>query len=141
MRFYSLYLQSPINQSVMKETKIQTLGIVVREIPIGEIDENRGQIPDVPKNPKKITTEAFKSLCDSITASPEMKEISEVKQSEQPGGCATYRNREREEAQLLALQRKWGSGIVKVDQSNKGKSSKIHRFDYNPIIKAPIKGV
>lgn len=63
------------------------------------------------------------------------------KQSEQPGGCATYRNREREEAQLMALQRKWGSGIVKVDQSNKGKSSKIHRFDYNPIIKAPIKGV
>ena len=78
VRFYSLYLQSPINQLVMKETKIQTLGIVVREIPIGEIDENRGQIPDVPKNPKKITTEAFKSLCDSITASPEMKEISEV---------------------------------------------------------------
>ena len=63
------------------------------------------------------------------------------KQSEQAGGCAAYRNREREEQQLMALQRKWGSGIVKIDQSNKGKSSKIHRFDYNPIIKIPIKGV
>lgn len=63
------------------------------------------------------------------------------KQSEQAGGCATYRNRQREEEQLYALQRKWGSAIVKIDQSNKGKSGKAHRLDYNPIIKCPIKGV
>lgn len=32
------------------------------------------------------------------------------KQSENVGGCATYRNREREEAQLNALRKKWGGG-------------------------------
>lgn len=63
------------------------------------------------------------------------------KQSEQPGGCAAYRNRAREEQQLMALQRKCGGRIVKIDQSNKGKSSKKHKLDYNPIIKCPIKGV
>lgn len=34
-----------------------------------------------------------------------------------------------------------GGRIVKIDQSNKGKSEKQHRLDYNPIIKVPIKGV
>lgn len=29
----------------------------------------------------------------------------------------------------------------KIDQSNKGKSDKAHRLDYNPIMKCPIKGV
>ena len=32
------------------------------------------------------------------------------KQSEQKGGCAAYRNRQREEEQLEALRRKWGGG-------------------------------
>lgn len=32
------------------------------------------------------------------------------KQSENVGGCATYRNREREHQQLLALKAKWGGG-------------------------------
>lgn len=63
------------------------------------------------------------------------------KQSEQAGGCAAYRNREREMQQLKALQEKWGSDIVKVDKSNKGRTNKKHQFDYNPIIKVPIKGV
>lgn len=61
-----------------KNMKDNVLGIVIRDIPIGEIDENVGQIPDVPKNPRKITPEKFKALCDSIEKSPEMKEISEV---------------------------------------------------------------
>ena len=65
----------------------------------------------------------------------------DCKQSEQAGGCATYRNREREEQQLLALIKKWGSKIVKVDRSNKGKTNKQKMLDYNPIIKVPIKGV
>lgn len=64
-----------------------------------------------------------------------------VKQSEQAGGCATYRNYQREMQQLLALQKKWGSKIVKIDESNKGRTSKKKLFDYNPIIKIPIKGV
>ena len=63
------------------------------------------------------------------------------KQSEQKGGCATYRNRQREEDQLEALRRKWGGAIVKVDTTNKGKTSKEKRLDYNPIIRVPILGV
>ncbi len=65
-----------------------------------------------------------------------------VKQAEQAGGCATYRNYAREEQQLEALRRKWGSRIVKIDTSNKGKTQKEKvRIDFNPIIKVPIKGV
>lgn len=35
------------------------------------------------------------------------------KQSEQKGGCATYRNRQREEEQLEALRRKWGGRLLR----------------------------
>ena len=64
-----------------------------------------------------------------------------VKQSEQAGGCATYRNMEREKSQFELLQKKWGGDIVKIDNSNKGRSNKKKLFDYNPIIKVPIKGI
>ena len=65
-----------------------------------------------------------------------------VKQAEQAGGCAVYRNYAREEQQLHALRQKWGSRIVKFDKSNKGKTKKDKvRIDFNPIIKTPIKGV
>lgn len=63
------------------------------------------------------------------------------KQSENVGGLAAYRNRDREREQTELLQRKWGSKIVKFDESNKGHTDKVKRFDYNPIIKVPIKGV
>lgn len=63
-----------------------------------------------------------------------------VKQAEQPGGCATYRNYAREEQQLDALRKKWGSRIVKIDKSNKSNKEKV-KIDFNPIIKVPIKGV
>lgn len=63
------------------------------------------------------------------------------KQSEQKGGCAAYRNRQREEEQLEALRKKWGGAIVKVDTTNKGRTSKEKRLDYNPVIRIPIKGV
>ena len=64
------------------------------------------------------------------------------RQSEQKGGCAMYRNMEREKEQFDLLQRKWGSNIVKLDRSNKGRSKKQRKYiDYNPIIKIPIKGV
>jgi hypothetical protein len=62
------------------------------------------------------------------------------KQSINPGGCATYRNREREEQQFKLLQKKWGSKVVKQDKTNKGDKEKIYA-DYNPIIHIPIKGV
>ena len=35
------------------------------------------------------------------------------KQSEQKGGCASYRNRQREEEQLLQLRRKWGGQLLR----------------------------
>ena len=63
------------------------------------------------------------------------------KQSVQKGGCATYRNRLREQQQFEALQKKWGTLIVRRDTSNKGKTDKLKFDDYNPIIKPPIKGV
>jgi hypothetical protein len=59
----------------------------------------------------------------------------DVKQSEQAGGCATYRNLEKEKEQFFSLQRKWGSEIVKRDTKSK------RSFDYNPVIKVPIHGV
>ena len=66
----------------------------------------------------------------------------DVKQATQAGGCATMRNYERELQQLEALRKKWGSRIVKIDRSNKGKTKKKkENFDFNPIIKIPIKGV
>lgn len=41
----------------------------------------------------------------------------------------------------MMLQKKWGSGIVKVDDTNKGRSEKRKLADYNPIIHVPIGGV
>ncbi len=63
------------------------------------------------------------------------------KQSENKGGCAAYRNREKEEQQFRAFERKWGSKIVRRDISNKGHTQMKKLDDYNPIIKIPIKGV
>lgn len=62
-------------------------------------------------------------------------------QSTNKGGCATIRNRKREKEQFELLQKKWGGGIVKIDRSNKGRTDKEKLFDYNPIIKVPIKGI
>lgn len=65
----------------------------------------------------------------------------DCKQSKQAGGCASYRNYEREKQQLELLQKKWGRNIVKTDNVyHKRKKEKIE-FDYNPIIRIPIKGV
>lgn len=59
----------------------------------------------------------------------------EVKQSEQEGGCASYRNLEFEKSQFYDLQTKWGKDIVQRDKNSK------KSFDYNPILKVPIKGI
>lgn len=66
-----------------------------------------------------------------------------AKQSENKGGCASYRNIETEKRQLKALQNKWGEGIVKFDGANRSHNLKKKKkvIDYNPIIKPPIKGV
>jgi len=55
------------------------------------------------------------------------------------GGCADYRTMSREKDQLKLMQKKWGSKIVKLDTTQRGKKKK--NFDLNPIIKAPIKGI
>lgn len=54
------------------------LRVEVREIPLSMLSENSGQIPDVPKNPRKITREKFDALCESIRKSPEMKVLDEI---------------------------------------------------------------
>ena len=55
------------------------LKVKVKEIPIGMLSENTGQIPDVPRNPRKITKEKFDDLCESIRQSPEMKYLDEIR--------------------------------------------------------------
>ena len=66
----------------------------------------------------------------------------DCKQSEQSGGCAAYRNYEREVEQLKMLQKKWGKRIVKIDTVLNHNAKKVKKnIDYNPIIRIPINGV
>lgn len=62
-------------------------------------------------------------------------------QSTNVGGLATFRNRQREYEETMALRRKWGGQIIKLDETNKGHTNKQKIFDYNPIVRIPIKGV
>lgn len=67
-----------------------------------------------------------------------------VKQSKQAGGCAAIRNLEREREQLELLRKKWGGRIVKfdtLDRNHRCRKNRTATFDYNPIIRAPIKGI
>lgn len=59
------------------------------------------------------------------------------------GGCATYRNLDREREQLLLLQKKWGADLVKFDtgESRSHSSTKKRAMDINPIVRSPIKGI
>lgn len=50
----------------------------LRNVPIGELVENVGQIPNVPKNPRKITKERMAALIKSIKESPEMEKLNEI---------------------------------------------------------------
>jgi hypothetical protein len=62
--------------------------------------------------------------------------------SGQKGGCSIYRNIEEEKRQLLALQKKWGPKIVKVDNCVRNHmTTKRKAFDVNPVISVPIPGV
>ena len=65
------------------------------------------------------------------------------KSAENTGGCAVYRNIDKEKEQMQLLIKKWGSDIVKVDKgmSRSHSSDKIQTFDINPIIKIPINGI
>jgi hypothetical protein len=59
----------------------------------------------------------------------------DVKQAKQAGGCAAQRNSKEEQRQFELLQKKWGNKIIQKDNSSK------RSFDFNPIMKSPIKGV
>lgn len=61
----------------MKE-KIFELVVDIREIPNDKLEENTGQIPDVPKNPRKITKERYQALLKSCRESPEMERLNEL---------------------------------------------------------------
>lgn len=55
--------------------------------------------------------------------------------SGQTGGCATYRNMDNEVKQLKALEKKWGSSVVRRDKTSK------RSIDTNPIIKTGLRGI
>ena len=58
------------------------------------------------------------------------------------GGCATYRTLDRERAQFLQLQKKWGSDIVRIDtQGGQVNQKKRTNWDINPVVRVPIHGV
>jgi hypothetical protein len=63
--------------------------------------------------------------------------------SGQPGGTSTYRNLVREMDQIKLLQKKWGKGIVRFDdgKSRSHSTKKVVRYDINPLIRVPIRGV
>lgn len=58
-----------------------------------------------------------------------------VKQAIQAGGCAEQRNSLEEKRQFELLQKKWGSKVITRDSSSK------RSFDFNPILRSPLKGV
>lgn len=57
------------------------------------------------------------------------------------GGCATYRTMARERSQFLALQKKWGSDIVRIDKQGRQVNQKARtNWDINPVVRVPIRG-
>lgn len=56
-------------------------------------------------------------------------------QANSEGGCAVKRNVARERQQFEALQAKWGSKIIRRDAGSR------RAFDFNPIMRSPIRGV
>ncbi len=58
------------------------------------------------------------------------------------GGCASYRTMDREKRQFTALQKKWGSEIVRMDTGKaRVNRTKAQSWDINPIVRVPIPGV
>jgi hypothetical protein len=50
-----------------------------------------------------------------------------------PGGCASYRNMDREKKQFELLEKKWGTNVVHRDNSSDAKAG----YDLNPILQIP----
>jgi hypothetical protein len=55
--------------------------------------------------------------------------------SGQIGGCATYRNMDREIEQFKLLQKKWGSDVIREDKTSK------RSMDTNPIMRTGLRGI
>ena len=90
----------------MEEIKLE-----IKWIPIVDLVENTGQIPDVPKNPRKISKEKFKALCDSIKMSPEMNALDEVKVFPYEGKYVVISGNHRYKAYKFL---KWAEVLCKV---------------------------
>lgn len=58
---------------------MEKFNVEIKELPIELLEENVGQIPDVPENPRRITDEDYQLLKKSIVESPEIKALDEVK--------------------------------------------------------------
>ena len=69
----------PYNHQYEQVMEKFELKVVIKELPIDLLEENVGQIPFVPENPRRITDEAFELLKRSISEIPEMKNLDEVK--------------------------------------------------------------
>lgn len=65
--------------------KIQTIGEFKR-IPIGDLQNNDGQIKGVPKNPRFIRDDEFNTLKRSLTESPELLEYKSLMVYAMPDG-------------------------------------------------------
>lgn len=64
----------------------------------------------------------------------------ECKQAKQRGGCAIQRTLDVEKEQFRLLQKKWGSKIVRQDFVQ-GRGKNRRTYDFNPVIKVPIRGL
>lgn len=58
----------------MAKSKDNTPEVVAQTVmlPIGKLDENKGQVPGVPKNPRQIKGKRFQQLCASIKEDEEL---------------------------------------------------------------------
>ena len=65
----------------------------------------------------------------------------DVLQAKQQGGCATYKNSSQEQEQFNMLRKKWGDKIIKKDKHTGRRGVRHRDFDFNPIIKPPIRGI
>ena len=67
------------SQTSKYERIMGELSVTIKELPIGKVFENTGQIPYLPENPRRIKEEQFELLKRSIQESPVMKTLDEIK--------------------------------------------------------------
>ena len=78
----------PYNHQYEQVMEKFELKVVIKELPIDLLEENVGQIPFVPENPRRITDEAFELLKRSISESPEGRILGISKIARVVGYCA-----------------------------------------------------